>query len=52
MKENTSPKKDPKDCKHERFGYCGSDYDVEGNRCNIQECLDCGKVFMVKRPHP
>ena len=39
-------------CKHERLNYAGTDYDSDGNKCNIQECLDCGEVFMVKRPHP
>jgi hypothetical protein len=50
--DGTLKKKNPNDCKHERLGYAGSDYDSQGNRCNIQECLDCGEVFMVKMPHP
>jgi len=39
-------------CKHERLGYAGSDYDSDGNKCKIQECQDCGEVFMVPSYHP
>ena len=39
-------------CNHERLGYAGSDYDEYGNKCKIQECQDCGEVFMVPSYHP
>ena len=36
-----------------RWAYFGSDFDTEGNRCNIQVCLVCDEVVMVnKRYHP
>ena len=35
------------------WAYFGSDYDSQGNRCNIQVCLVCDEVKMVnKRYHP
>ena len=55
VKKKLSKEEELKNCAkgEHRWAYFGSDYDSQGNRCNIQVCLVCDEVEMVnKRHHP
>ena len=50
--EEESEEEPEEECEHKNLAYMGTDYDSNGNKCNIMVCKDCDEAFMVGRPHP